>query len=56
MHAKNDNISVRFHTDMDKSFEGEVNAYCLDRPWIQTMTEGHDSNGNAIVILVIVIL
>ena len=42
-----DEVTVRFHTDMDKSFEAEVKEYCQDRAWIQTMTEGYDSNANS---------
>ena len=49
MHKQNDKVTVHFHTDMDKSFKGDVEAYCLDRPWIQTMTEGYDSNSSSIV-------
>ena len=48
-HNKTDKVSVRFHSDKDKSFMGEVETYIQEQPWLQTMTEGYDSNGNAIV-------
>ena len=49
MHKHPGTVSVRFHTDMDMSFRGEVEKYCLNAPWCQTMTEGYDSNSNSIV-------
>ena len=48
-HNKTDKVSMRFHSDKDKSFMGEVETYIQEQPWLQTMTEGYDSNGNAIV-------
>ena len=34
---------------MDKPFMGDVMKYIQERSWLQTMAEGYDSNGNAIV-------
>ena len=48
-HNKNDKVTVRFHSDMDKSFMGDVMTYIQERSWLQTTAEGYDSNGNAIV-------
>ena len=49
LHNHAPEVSVRFHTDMDKSFDAEVKAYCNDKAWIKTFTEGYDSNSNSVV-------
>ena len=49
LHGHAHEVSVRFHTDMDKSFDAEVKAYCTDKAWIKTFTEGYDSNSNSVV-------
>ena len=46
-HNVRDGVTVRFHSDMDKSFEGEVKAYCQDRAWIKTMAERYASKYGA---------
>ena len=38
---------MRFHTDQDKSFMGEVKEYAQDKAWLHTTTEGYNSNQNA---------
>ena len=48
-HNYPDTVTMRFHTDVDKSFDGILGAYALDNAWLRTTTEGYDSNGNAIV-------
>ena len=40
---------VRFHTDVDKSFMGEVRKLALRRGWKQTDTGGYKSPANGIV-------
>ena len=47
IYKKPTTVKIRFHTDIDKSFEGEVAAYCQDKEWLQTSTEGYDSNAAA---------
>ena len=48
-HGYPDTVNIRFHTDVDKSFDGKLGEYALDHAWLRTTTEGYDSNGNAIV-------
>ena len=48
-HNHPDTVTMRFHTDVDKSFDGILGRYALDNAWLRTTTEGYDSNGNAIV-------
>ena len=48
-HKYNDDVTVRFHSDIEKSFLGDVYAYIADKAWLKTTTEGYDSNGNSIV-------
>ena len=48
IYKKPTTVKIRFHTDIDKSFEGEVAAYCQDKEWLQTSTEGYDSNAAAL--------
>ena len=48
-HGYPDTVTMRFHTDVDKSFDGALGEYALDNAWLRTTTEGYDSNGNAIV-------
>ena len=48
-HQYNDNVPVRFHSDIEKSFLGDVYAYIEDKAWLKTTSEGYDSNGNSIV-------
>ena len=33
LHGHVPDVSVRFHSDMDKSFEAEVRAYCTDNAY-----------------------
>jgi hypothetical protein len=40
---------VRFHSDIEKSFLGDVYAFIEDKAWLKTTTEGYDSNGNSVV-------
>ena len=40
---------MRFHSDIEKSFLGDVHAFIEDKAWLKTTTEGYDSNGNSIV-------
>ena len=47
MHTFNDDVTVRFHSDLDKSFMGAVEAYAKDKAWLKTSTEGYDSDRNA---------
>ena len=49
LHGHVPDVSVRFHSDMDKSFEAEVRAYCTDKAYVKTFTEGYDSDSNSIV-------
>ena len=49
IYKKPTTVKIRFHTDIDKSFQGEVAAYCKDKEWLQTTTEGYDSNAAATV-------
>ena len=46
-HNVRDGDTVRFHSDMDKSFEGEVKAYGQDGAWIKTMAEWYASKYGA---------
>ena len=48
-HKYNDNVTVRFHSDIEKSFLGDVYAFIEDKAWLKTTTEGYDSNGNSVV-------
>ena len=47
MHTYNDDVTVRFHSDLDKSFMGAVEEYAKDKAWLKTTTEGLDSDRNA---------
>ena len=38
IYSKPTTVKIRFHTDVDKSFQGEVAAYCKDKEWLQTTT------------------
>ena len=49
LHKDRDTVTVRFHSDDDKSFEGAVADYARDKAWLKTTTGGYDSNRNAIV-------
>ena len=40
-------VTVRFHSDKDKSFMGVVDAYAQEQAWLKTTTEGYDSNRNS---------
>lgn len=46
LHKHNDDVTVRFHSDKDKSFLGEVKTYAEDKAWLRTTTEGYASNAN----------
>ena len=47
LHKEKDQVTIRFHTDMDASFKGKVAEYALSQAWLQTDTGGYDSNGNS---------
>ena len=47
LHKERDQVTIRFHTDMDASFKGKVAEYALNQAWLQTDTGGYDSNGNS---------
>ena len=47
LHKEKDNVTIRFHTDMDASFRGKAADYALSQSWLQTDTGGYDSNGNS---------
>ena len=49
VHKDRDMVTVRFHSDEDKSFEGAVAEYARERAWLKTTTGGYDSNRNAVV-------
>ena len=49
LHKDSKKVTVRFHSDDDKSFQGAVQEYARDKAWLQTTTGGYDSNRNAIV-------
>ena len=49
LHKDRDTVTVRFHSDDDKSFEGAVAEYARERAWLKTTTGGYDSNRNAVV-------
>ena len=49
LHKDRDTVTVRFHSDDDKSFEGAVADCARDKAWLTTTTGGYDSNRNAIV-------
>ena len=49
LHKVNDTVSVRFHSDVEKSFEGAVLNYIQERAWLKTTTEGYDSDANSVV-------
>ena len=38
LHKEKDNVTIRFHTDMDASFRGKVAEYALNQSWLQTDT------------------
>ena len=47
LHKEKENVTIRFHTDMDASFKGKVADYVMSQSWLQTDTGGYDSNGNS---------
>ena len=47
LHKEKEQVTIRFHTDMDASFKGKVAEYALSQAWLQTDTGGYDSNGNS---------
>ena len=47
LHKEKDDVTIRFHTDMDASFKGKVAEYALSQSWLQTDTGGYDSNANS---------
>ena len=49
LHKDSKKVTIRFHSDDDKSFQGAVQEYARDKAWLQTTTGGYDSNRNAIV-------
>ena len=49
LHKDSKRVTVRFHSDDDKSFQGAVQEYAKDKAWLQTTTGGYDSNRNSIV-------
>ena len=44
-HGHNPDVTMRFHSDDDKSFMGKLGEYALEHQWLKTTTEGYDSNG-----------
>ena len=47
MFNERDNVIVRFHSDKDNSFMGVVESFAQEQAWLNTTTEGCDSNLNS---------
>ena len=49
LHKDSKRVTVRFRSDVDKSFQGAVREHAKDKAWLQTTTGWYDSNRNSIV-------
>ena len=47
LHKEKDDVTIRFHGDMDASFKGKAAEYVQSQAWLQTGTGGYDSNANS---------